>query len=112
MSSKDKILITGASSGLGSYLASYFADKGHDLILTGRDENKLNDLTKKIQTNTSVMVGDLRNHFYLEELKDKFVEEGGTVLINNAGMTCPGVPIDELGVEEILDIIDVNLVAP
>ena len=112
MSSIDKILITGASSGLGSYLANYFADKGHDLILAGRDENKLNDLTKKIQTNTSVMVGDLRNHFYLEELKDKFVEEGGTVLINNAGMTCPGVSIDELGVEEILDMIDVNLVAP
>ena len=28
MSSIDKILITGASSGLGSYLAKYFADKG------------------------------------------------------------------------------------
>ena len=35
------ILITGSTGGLGSNLAYYYANKGHELILHGRDEKKI-----------------------------------------------------------------------
>ena len=109
---KDKILITGASFGLGSYLSEHFSNMGHDLIVTGRNERKLNNLKTKLHTNVTVISGDLKDNSHLEKLKEKFIEEGGNVLVNNAGITCPGLSIDDLEVKQIVDMIDVNLVAP
>ena len=42
------ILITGATSGLGLMLSRYFNKKGFDLILTGKDRKKLNNLKKEL----------------------------------------------------------------
>ena len=39
-----KILITGASSGIGERCAKQFSKCGAKLILLGRDENKLNNI--------------------------------------------------------------------
>ena len=45
------ILITGSTGGLGSNLAYYYANKGHELILHGRDEKKLREIVEKINKN-------------------------------------------------------------
>ena len=37
----NKILITGASNGLGYYLAHYLYNKGHPLIIHGRNKDRL-----------------------------------------------------------------------
>lgn len=50
---KMKILITGASSGIGKDMAKILAKKGNEIIIVARDENKLNEtkieLEKKVQ---------------------------------------------------------------
>tara|TARA_Y100000741_G_C18156803_1_gene519481 strand:+ start:68 stop:817 length:750 start_codon:yes stop_codon:yes gene_type:complete len=43
-----KILITGATSGLGLMLSRHFDSKGCELILTGRDKNKISSLKKEL----------------------------------------------------------------
>lgn len=43
-----KILITGASSGLGLMLSRYYDEKGFNLVTIGRDEKKINSLKKEI----------------------------------------------------------------
>ena len=40
-----KILITGASSGLGLMLSRYYDEKGFNLVTIGRDQKKINSLT-------------------------------------------------------------------
>ena len=42
-----KALITGASSGIGKDLAKILADKGYELILVARDEQRLKELQEE-----------------------------------------------------------------
>ena len=42
----NKVLITGATGGLGRYLSEYFLKKKHSIILSSRSESKLIDLKK------------------------------------------------------------------
>ena len=43
-----KILITGGSSGIGKETARHFIQKGAKVVITGRDENKLNRVAQEI----------------------------------------------------------------
>ena len=43
-----KILITGASSGLGLMLSRYYDEKGFNLVTIGRDQKKINSLKKEL----------------------------------------------------------------
>ena len=44
-----KVLITGASSGIGKDMAKEFAKKGYDLVLVARDEKKLEQTKKELE---------------------------------------------------------------
>ena len=44
-----RALITGASSGIGKDLARILADKGYELILVARDEEKLKELKEELK---------------------------------------------------------------
>ena len=58
-----KVLITGASSGIGASLAYKFASGGYDLVLVARDKKKLDNVRKeclsKGDVDVSVYVTDL-----------------------------------------------------
>ena len=43
------VLITGATSGIGEGCARRFADGGYNVIITGRNEAKLQALTQKLR---------------------------------------------------------------
>lgn len=47
MSSQSKVLITGASSGIGSVYADRFAQRGYHLILVARDTHRLDKISKR-----------------------------------------------------------------
>lgn len=46
------IIVTGASSGMGKYMAKKFADEGADVVITGRDQDRL-QLTKEEMEKTA-----------------------------------------------------------
>lgn len=84
-------LVTGASSGLGLYLAKIFAREGYDLVLVARSEEKLTTLSKKIKEKygktAHVFAADLSCNdsaekiFQFTDKNNIFVD----VLVNNAG---------------------------
>ena len=51
-----KALITGASSGIGRDMARILSDKGFDLILVGRNIEKLNELKAKFKMTSDDIV--------------------------------------------------------
>ena len=113
--SLSKVLITGSSSGLGNHLALYFSEKGHEILLHGRNENNLIRIKNEINKNGSnaeYIVADLSNNEELELLCNKAKKSNIKMLINNAGIICSGLPLKELSYEDIESMIKVNLIAP
>src|SRR5436853_5158611 len=83
-----RILITGASSGLGRAMAEQLAAVGAKLILAARSEDKLRDLAAGLKTETLVVPTDVTIEAdrvkLIEQTKSRF--GGLDVLINNAGV--------------------------
>ncbi len=93
---KNVVLITGASSGIGWELAKLFAKEKHDLFLVARDEARLEELKKEIEstygTRAFILAGDLTDQHFLTSLPGAVHERGLQVdcLVNNAGMGVAG----------------------
>ena len=88
---KNTALITGASSGIGKDLAHIHAEKGGDLIIVARREEKLNKLKAELEADYGntvlVLTKDLTAPNASKELYDTVTEKSikVDVLINNAG---------------------------
>lgn len=84
-------LITGASSGIGLELAKIHAEKGGDLVLVARSEDKLNALKEQLESKHKVSVNiiaeDLSDPASAERVFQQTEASGMQidVLINNAG---------------------------
>ncbi len=108
-----KIVITGATKGIGKAIAEKFAKEGWDLALCARNENDLLSLQSEIQNTQSKILIQKCDVSKKEEVKafaEKIGKEFGAVdiLINNAGVFFPGQIINEE--EGILEkLIETNL---
>tara|TARA_B110000438_G_scaffold270876_1_gene288337 strand:- start:212 stop:961 length:750 start_codon:yes stop_codon:yes gene_type:complete len=110
ISFKDKkILITGASGGIGNALINKFDSLGGNIIGTGTKTEKL-DLLKKKYPNIKVKKFDMSDHSRIEEfVEDIFLELGGLdILINNAGTNSDNLSL-RMKEDEWKKVIDVNL---
>ena len=107
-----RVLVTGATSGIGYELAKTLCEKGHSVVATGRNLAKLEELSEL--TGCQTVQADLSDPQQALELVGKAVEQLGglDVLINNAGMNSRKCGIDEFTVEEFDYQYAVNLRAP
>lgn len=111
-------LITGASSGFGRALAEMLAERGANLILTARREDRLqklreNLLAKHAQQNVQIetLVFDVRNWQQCEAaLKQKAAAVAKvSILINNAGLARGLEPIAAGSPDDWDQMIDTNV---
>ncbi len=109
------ILITGSSKGIGEELALVFADNKYDIILHGRDRKNLSrikaDILKK-GVSCYICAGDLRRPRVIKQLSKMAKEKIISVLINNAALHCPHLPLQKISDRQIEDILTTNLIAP
>lgn len=101
-------LITGATGGIGGSCAKLFDELGANLILTGRNETKLQELNSNLTRQAELVVCDLTNHEKCAQLIDNL--DKIDILICNAGMTKDNLSI-RLKDEDFSEVIDVNLTA-
>jgi len=111
---RESVLITGSSKGLGKSLALVFSNNNYDVILHGRDEQDLEYVQKQVNKNGSecyVVRGDLNAESTIYELSRIAKEKDISILINNAGIDSDGV-FNELSQSELEEVLKTNLIAP
>ena len=104
-----RILITGATGGIGKSLIKKFVDLKGSVFATGTKPEKL-DLIKKQFPNVKVKRFDISDHSRIEEfIEDVILELGGLdILINNAGINMDNLSL-RMTDENWKKVIDVNL---
>lgn len=108
-----KIVITGATRGIGRAVAAKFAAGGFDLALCARTEKDLAELSAQLKTagiNLLTVVCDVSKKQEVKAFGERVLQEFGAVdiLINNAGVFIPGQVISEKE-GSLEQIIDTNL---
>jgi short-subunit dehydrogenase len=112
----DVAIITGASRGLGVFIAREFAKKGMSLVLAARSEpglKKVADELKSLGVDILTLPTDVADPNALQTLVDASVQRFGRidVLVNNAGFAYT-LPYDQVDAADIQHIVAVNLTAP
>jgi NAD(P)-dependent dehydrogenase (short-subunit alcohol dehydrogenase family) len=107
-------IVTGAGSGIGKHVSLALAREGFSVVLAGRHRNTLEATADEAQTGglkAMVVETDVSDPASVRRLFDTTAERYGhlDVLFNNAGVAAPGVPLDELTVDQWQAIVDVNL---
>ena len=104
-----KVLITGATGGIGNSLVKKFHDHGSLIMATGTKEEKLENLKKNF-SKIEIEKFKLDEHSKIEEFIEKVYKKlnGIDIVINNAGITLDNLSI-RLSEENWKKVLDVNL---
>ncbi|QJF52541.1 SDR family oxidoreductase [Roseobacter ponti] len=83
-----RALITGSSQGIGFALAKGLQEAGAEIVLNGRDADKLGVAAEDLGGNPHLLPFDVTDHDAVRTAVDGFEEETGAIdiLVNNAGM--------------------------
>ena len=104
-----KIIITGATGGIGGSLVKKFISLNGNVLGTGTKVEKLN-LLQKENSGLKVKKFDISNHSKIEEFIENASNELGglDILINNAGVNADNLSL-RMKDEEWKKVVDVNL---
>ncbi len=110
-----KVLITGATAGIGRACAEKFAAKGCDVIITGRRKERLDTLKESIEKNYGVNVMalnfDVRDNKQVEENLNSLPAKWRKidVLVNNAGLAAGKDPIQSADLNDWEQMVDTDV---
>ena len=104
-----KILITGATGGIGKALVKKFLSLDGTILATGTNTEKLDSLKKEFP-NLNVLKFDISDHSKIEDFIENVSSQlvGLDVLVNNAGITMDNLSL-RMKDEEWKRVIDINL---
>ncbi len=109
------VLITGATSGIGAATAKIFAKNGFRLILTGRRQEKLEEIKSRLEFKYAarilIVCFDVRNRQAVQTKLASLPEDWKNIdiLVNNAGLAKGLAPVHEGNYEHWETMIDTNV---
>ncbi|MHB8494221.1 MAG: SDR family oxidoreductase [Casimicrobiaceae bacterium] len=107
-------LVTGAGSGIGKAVSLALLEDGYHVALAGRRQAALDEAVREARANGTRAVAvatDLVQPESVRALFDAVFARFGRLdlLFNNAGISAPASPLEDLSVDQIRDVIDTNL---
>jgi NAD(P)-dependent dehydrogenase (short-subunit alcohol dehydrogenase family) len=115
MSAQRKVaLVTGAGSGIGRDASLVLQAAGYSVVLAGRRAQELEATAAMASPNGGKMLAvptDVSDPASVANLFDSVAKNFGRldVLFNNAGIFAPGVPIEDLPLEDWNRVVSVNM---
>jgi NAD(P)-dependent dehydrogenase (short-subunit alcohol dehydrogenase family) len=107
-------IVTGAGSGIGRAVTLALAKEQHAVVLAGRRLDSLERVAGEAdpdRTRALAVRTDITDPDSVARLFARAVEAFGRVdlLFNNAGVGAPGVPLEDITIEQWRTVVDVNL---
>ena len=107
-------LVTGAGAGIGKAAAKALLQGGYQVVLTGRNLNRLKQAMIDIggsSENCLAVACDVGKPEQVKNLFKALKERFGRidVLFNNAGMGAPAIPMEDLSYEQWMNVVNANL---
>jgi short-subunit dehydrogenase len=110
-------VVTGATAGIGAEFARQLAERGHDIVLVARNEERLRSFAAELSSSTGVRTevfpADLSVRADVERVEARLRDtaEPVTYLVNNAGYGLRE-PFDEASLADEQALLDVLVTAP
>ncbi|HVK62719.1 MAG TPA: SDR family NAD(P)-dependent oxidoreductase [Bdellovibrionales bacterium] len=108
-----RVLITGATAGIGEACAIQFARQGCNLVITGRRTERLKELSKKLSSEFGVRVDtlafDVSNRAETEKALSSIDLSDIAVLVNNAGLARGTESMQKANIDDWEVMVDTNI---
>ncbi|QZY54350.1 SDR family NAD(P)-dependent oxidoreductase [Crassaminicella profunda] len=107
----ERALITGGATGLGFAMAECFIQAGAEVIIVGRNEEKLKEACKKLGKKANYRQFDVTHTTKANTLVEEITKNIGeiTILVNNAGVHVKK-PIENMTDEDFTQTLNVHVV--
>jgi NAD(P)-dependent dehydrogenase (short-subunit alcohol dehydrogenase family) len=114
MGTNEKVaIVTGAGTGIGKAAALSLLGAGYRVVLAGRRREPLDEVRTESGAGERALVlpTNVADAASVRALFDGAVQAFGRVdvLFNNAGVNAPGVPLEDLTLEQWQNVVDINL---
>jgi NAD(P)-dependent dehydrogenase (short-subunit alcohol dehydrogenase family) len=107
-------VVTGAGTGIGKAVAIGLLEQGYAVVLAGRRADRLEETIRDAgsrRTRALAVPTDVADPASVRALFEATRDTFGRLdlLFNNAGVSAPGVPLEQLTVEQWRSVVDINL---
>ena len=104
-------LVTGAGSGIGRAVALALANSGFTVVLAGRRLAQLEQVAQEAGNGAIGVAADVTDRDSVDALFERIAKDFGRLdlLFNNAGVSAPPAPLEDLPFEQWRSVIDTNL---
>jgi NAD(P)-dependent dehydrogenase (short-subunit alcohol dehydrogenase family) len=115
MTGRKKVaLVTGAGTGVGKAIAKGLAGAGFDVVLAGRRKEPLDTVARELESSGAeviVVPTDVTDPESVARLFAAIRERFGRLdlLVNNAGINAPPIPLEDLSFAQWKSVVDTNL---
>ena len=112
MSGTPTVIVTGAGTGIGRAASVALADAGFSVALAGRREEPLQETATLLTPSPSLVVPtDVSSESDVQRLFESVHDRWGRVdvVFNNAGISAPGDPLEDLSLDDWQRVVDINL---
>ncbi len=108
-------LVTGGGTGVGRAIAKGLGNAGYQVVIAGRREHVVRSAVQQLADETggryTAISADVSNPASVEALFKAIKEQFGRLdlLVNNAGILVPGVPLEDVPIDDWNAILNANL---
>lgn len=102
-------IVTGGNSGIGYATAKLMKDKGYEVLITGRNEERVSKVAKELDIDYAIV--DMSDVTGLEKLASRYKDTGLDALVLNAAMAT-FKPIESIDMSEFDTFINTNIKGP